>query len=254
MFLGFTGMSFLKIRNDSMNNLKPISADKQKKRDWKLEVNGHVIDDVNNMKLRSSRFGTLEYGETPQGYDSWCFEEIGGGGSVIIPYVILAPIVANVDYLDLEARQLYIGLVQQERYTTGGKAWNVPRGFLSDGETHFEAATREAGEEIGFNLAQRFRELPGNPVNWNNAFSITSGSGKGVRFYALEININELKKQPEFVDQYTFRNDVLKPVSKTGELIYSCRFIHYTDALAQPDILTLAGIGRLLPTVMSQLC
>src|SRR3989344_1136046 len=141
-----------------MNVLTTIAAENQTKRGWKLELNGEPVENVSGLRLHNDRFGTLEYGATPAGYDSWCFEEVGGGGSVIVPY-----------FVD-PSGMIYIGLVTQDRYTMGGKVENLPRGFLKGEETHFQAAQREADEEFRFNLADRFSELfPQTPTNWNSA-------------------------------------------------------------------------------------
>lgn len=234
-----------------MTVLKQIAEENQTKRGWTLVLNGQPVEHVTSLQLTNPRFGTLEYGTTPQGYDSWCFEENGGGGSVIIPYFILDrefdPVFPD------KQKELYIGLVQQDRYTMGGKVWNLPRGFLAPNENHFQAAQREAGEELGFNLAERFRALPGDPQNPNSAFFVT-GENKGVRFFGLEITSDELV----YVENghngtYKFQEDVLMPVSKTAELILGSVFVPYHHALACADMFTAAGIGRLLPEVMHKL-
>ena len=225
-----------------MTVLKQIAVKNQSKRGWTITLNGQEMIVVTSLRLHNPRFGTLEYGVTPQGYDSWCFEEVGGGGSVIVPYVIIAG-------------GLFIGLVQQDRYTMGGKVWNLPRGFLAENETHFEAAQRESGEELRFNLAERFSELPGLPANPNSAFFVTLGDGKGVRFYGLEIKVGEVESVEtiEFGNMLKLRDKALKPVSKVGELIFGCNFVPWVKALQSNDMFTAAGIGRLLPAVISKL-
>jgi len=191
----------------SISVLQPITPYEQAKRGWQLKINGVVIEVVTSFSLSHPDYGTLEYGATPQGYDSWCFSEVGGGASVIVPYTIF------------DAR-LLIGLVRQPRYTMGGEVWNLPRGFLASNETHFEAALREAREELNFNLAHRFNELPGSPANPNSTFFVTSGAGEGVRFYGLEIKEAELDKRRTPEGQTVqIRPDVPMLGTKVGELI-----------------------------------
>lgn len=226
---------FPNFRSYAVSNLQPISDDKQSKRGWQFKLNGVVVN-VSHMELTNPKFGTFEYGATPAGYDSWCFEEVGGGGSVIVPYSISA------------GGGVLIGVIEEDRYTMGGKTWNLPRGFLDSKETHFQAAKREAAEEIGFNLAERFRELPGEPANWNSAFSITRSDDKGVRFFGLEVLSDELEPA-ERPGTWRLRQGLLKPVSKTAEKIFGSLFIGYDKALKLRDLFTLAGVGRLLPTV-----
>ena len=230
---------------------KPIAEDKQGSRGWKLELNGEPVEEVTSLRLTNNSFGTLEYGATPAGYDGWCFEEKGGGGSVIVPYFVLDEV--DQDYPAAGRSQLYIGLVQQDRYTMGGLITNLPRGFLAEDETHFEAARREGGEEFRFNLADRFSELPGSPTNWNSAFAVTLGDDKGVRFFSLDIKSNEVKLADEDGGVYTLRDDVLKSVSKVGEQIFGSSFVPYTAALRSNDMFTVAGVGRLLPVIEGRL-
>ena len=135
----------------------------------------------------------------------------------------------------------------------GGKVWNLPRGGLDGNEIHFEAAKREAGEELRFNLAERFTELPGLPTNSDSAFFVTLGDDQGVRFFGLEIKSSEVELAEIDGTAYKLRDNVLKPVSKGGELIFSSSFVPYISALQSRDMFTVAGIGRLLPTVMSKI-
>jgi 8-oxo-dGTP pyrophosphatase MutT (NUDIX family) len=234
-----------------MKVLKQIADENQSKRGWTLTLNGQEVKDVTSLQLCNPRFGTLEYGATPQGYDSWCFQENGGGGSVIVPYFILDR-EFDPAFPDKQ-KELYIGLVQQDRYTMGGKVYNLPRGFLAPNENHFQAAQREAGEELGFSLTQRLLALAGDPQNPNSAFFVT-GENQGVRFFGLELTNDELVDVAEGHNStYKFRDEVLKPVSKTAELIFGSVFVHYRYALATSDMFTAAGIGRLMSTLNFEL-
>lgn len=214
----------------SKNVLGSIAT--ESKRGWILLINGvEVKTPVEHVALVNQKFGTLEYGQTPGGYDSWCFSEIGGGGSVIVPYAIIDGVV-------------YVGLVEQNRYTQGGKVWNLPRGFLSAGETHFGAAVRESGEEARFNLAERFAELDGAPGNSNSAFFVTEGSS-GVRFFRLTIREDEVEPASDGQPGYVFKRGVLVPQSKSGEQIFRSRFMTLRMATRVSDLFTRSGIAML---------
>lgn len=218
-----------------MSLLTPIPPEKQEKRGWQFQ------HQISGFQLTNPRFGTLSYGLTSAGYDGWIFEEAGGGGSVIVPYVKVKG-------------QLFIGLVQQERFTMGGKVWNVPRGFLDPGETHFEAAKRESSEELGFDLSQRFKELSGQPTNPNSAFFVT-GEGKGVRFYGLELKPTEVEKHREHPGSLQFKPGVLqpKPANKLAEQIFGSRFMPFWQAVEEADMFTLAGAARVLRVAIPKL-
>ncbi len=223
--------------------LSPISAEQQAGRGWKVDFNGKRIGYVEDLTLSHEQFGTFEYGNTPAGYDAWCFKEIGGGGSVIVPYAI-------IPHQPRSGRNgLYIGLVEQDRWTMGKSVWNVPRGFLTSGETHFQTAQREAGEELQFNFPERFVELSGEPANPNSAFFVTPPE-EGVRFYSLHIKQQELVREG---DRYKLKKDVLAPVSDTAERISRSAFFYYETALAVSDMFTIAGVGRLLGQAMPML-
>ncbi len=210
----------------------PIPDEKQEKRGWVLTVNGEVIPNVKTMELTNPRFGTISYGLTNGGWDAWAFEEIGGGGSVIVPYCII-----NDD--------LYIGVVKQFRDTQGGTIFNLPRGFLSPGENHFKAAQREAGEELRFNLKERFEPFLGAPGNPNSAFFVTEENGeKGVKFFSLKFKPEEMKKGEE-PNTFVISPELLLPETKQGELIFNSVFLHWQEVARLGDQFTLAGSFRL---------
>lgn len=222
--------------------LVDIPADKQDKRGWKVEVNGAVIAEVSRVSVSNPKFGILEYANDPAGFDRWGFHESGGGGAVIVPYVFWE-------------KNIFIGLVEQNRVNQGGKVLNVPRGFIKPGEAHFTAAKREAGEELGATLAPSVEVLPldGEPANPNSAFFETFGNSpdgapEGVKFYAI--------KFPPDAFEGTGREPVLKPgfltanpelaTKKLAEQILGSRFLHWPRALQVSDMFSVAGVGRLL--------
>lgn len=69
----------------------------------------------------------------------------------------------------------------------GGVAWNIPRGFLESGFTHFQSAVRETEEELGVkDLAGGLKDLPGEAANSNSTFFGTR-AGYGFRYYGLHV-------------------------------------------------------------------
>ncbi|MFA5935915.1 MAG: NUDIX domain-containing protein [Patescibacteria group bacterium] len=216
--------------------ITPIPAEKQEKRGWAVTLNGQTVPEVSTLEISNAKFGVVSYGNTPPGYDGWSFKEIGGGGSVIVPYV-------SIDGV------LHIGVLEQARHNQGGKVLNVPRGFLAPGESHFQAARREFSEETGHDPRKiEVIPLPGEPMNCNSAFFETAEKGEGVRFFAVHFHSNELETRDGVC---VFREGVLKSdeaskAAKLAEQILGCRFIRYEEALRLSDMFTVAGVGRLI--------
>lgn len=219
--------------------IKDIPEEFQEKRGWRVTVNGKRALNVSRVTIENPRFGELHYGLTPGGYDGWSFHEVGGGGSVIIPFAQMKG-------------ELFIGMVRQFRHNQGDEIWNVPRGFLEPNETHFEAAKREATEETGFyNRRDRLIALPGLPMNPNSAFFETK-TDEGVRIFGLRILEAELEPVPESSDlvdaamTHQFKPGILKPVSKQAEKIIDCKFSPWYTAAITSDMFTVAAIARLV--------
>lgn len=214
--------------------MEKIDKKNQAKRGWAVELDGEKVEQVAHLRLFNPRFGILEYGLTPQGYDAWSFHENGGGGSVIVPYAKIGG-------------QIFIGVVEQFRQNQGArKVLNVPRGFLAVGENHFGTAVNELEQETGVRTVE-LSLLEGSPLNPNSAFFVTE-EGEGVRFYSLEVKESELIFN-EGNDAYVFNPGVLKPISKSGELIFGCRFIPWKAAAELGDMFTVAIVARLLASL-----
>ncbi len=217
-----------------MNTLiTDIPEEKQAKRGWKVELNGQTVEQMNRVRISHPKFGELNHGLTPGGWDGWSFHEIGGGGSVTVPFSVIND-------------QLYVGVVEQNRPNQGGNVLNTPRGFLDPGEKHFEAAIREAGEELGVDdnrIEERIFRLDGDPMNPNSTFFETAEEGEGVKLFAFSVLESELQNDG---DGYIFREDSLKPASKAAEGILKCRMIPWKQAAQLGDMFTVAAVGRLL--------
>ena len=226
--------------------VSPISKEleAQAKRGWKLEVNGNEFEGpIETVRLFNSRMGVeLLYGQRPEGYDGPVLKEPGGGGAVTIPYYI-------------HQGNIYIGVVEEARPTcTDGntieRVLNVPRGFLAPGETHFETAKRELAEEVGYEpIEKRIVQLNGKPQNPNSTFFVT-GKDKGVKMYGVKLQDNELYMVKDSQDssekEFQFNKEIIKPTSRMGERIGGSKFIHWTKAVSQIDMFTVAGVARIL--------
>ncbi len=231
--------------------IKPIPEEKQAARGWKAEVNGEPVERVESIVITHPKFGTLAYGMTPGGWDGWSFHEVGGGGSVIVPFFFSGEFGGEFD-----TNSLFVGVVEQLRPNQGGKVLNCPRGFLSPGENHFQAAKRELGEETGFEpLERKLVLLPGAPTNCNSTFFETIEEGEGAKFFCIRIMASEV-----IIDHhgqtfaYRFKPGMIRadPASKAAKLaeqILGCWFIHWQEAMNLSDMWTVAAVGRLLKHV-----
>lgn len=132
------------MRKEYIPTVVPLSDEFQPRRGWKLFIDDKEIPTVHSLKLINPSIGELNYGKAQEGdFDLWRFHEIGGGGSVILPFVIVND-------------ELYVGVIKQMRPNMGGEVYCAIGGFLKSGETHFEAATRETLEELGFDPNQYY--------------------------------------------------------------------------------------------------
>lgn len=212
-----------------------IPTELQGRRDWRLELDGTMIESVGRLTLRS-RFGELSYGLTARGHDGWVFHEHAGGGAVVVPFV----------ELDGEP---HIGVVEQVRHLQGGPVLNVPRGFVDAGELHAAAARRELSEETGLGLRDRtLVDLGGAPGNPNSAFFDTRTLGEGVRFFALALAPPELELH-EGVRR--LRQDLIADgpgdrQSRLAEAIGRSRFLPWFEAAQLGDLISVAAVARLL--------
>lgn len=210
---------------------------------WVLFVNGVEVP-AREVSLVNPKFGEVRFGAAPMGgYGTWGFEEVGGGGSVLVPYVRMPD------------GNLYIGLVQQPRpFMSDTPVLNGPRGFLNLGETHFESAAREGLEEIGLDESTRVRPLLGAPGNPNSTFFITvgqnpDGSAKGIRFYGVQFTPSEVELDG---DVCRFKTGVVKPLTPSAEKIMGTVFVPWVTAMQLGCLITNAGVGRLLATIETE--
>ncbi|MFZ5364611.1 MAG: NUDIX domain-containing protein [Patescibacteria group bacterium] len=197
---------------------------------WKVFIDGKEVENACRIRIFNERFGELNYGLSPVGqFAQWAFHEIGGGGSVNVPYAIVDGI-------------LLIGVLPENRPFQGGMVENLPRGFLDPGENHFETAVRETLEEVGVDVSGRIRELSGKPVNPNSAFFETAAQGEGGMFFSVRFYDEELVEGEEI----RLDPSVVRAATMQAEKMMTVRFIPWIEAVKLGDMFTLAGIGRLL--------
>lgn len=239
--------------------IRPISEEEQQKRGWKLEVNGAIAQNVSSARLFNEKMGIeFVYGMRAEGYDGIVTHEPGGGGSVLVPYVIFDNPRASQGMLPDDI--LWVGLLEQERKTQGGKVLNLPRGYLNPGETHFETALREFAEETGYTAdVSRVQDLCGGYAqrgNPNSAYFDTSiymgdRSRDGVQYYGIEFFPNEFavtKLHPDDPPVLALKKEIVRPVENDpmAERIFSCYFYPWDVAAGIADQFTNSGFSRLL--------
>lgn len=219
--------------------IKPIPA---VPRDWKVSVDGVLLPRTNSVVIDHPKIGTLTYGETPQGYDGWAFHEEGGGGSVVLPFVILKD-------------ELFVAVVLQDRPNQGGKVLNAPRGFLDPGEDRCLGAARELAEEVGLRPSpSSIFALPGTPGNPNSTFFETWDEGEGVTFFGIEVAEDQVAYISETL---CFKPGALdrSPPAKHKQLvekIFRAQFMTWMEAAKLGDLFTNAAVARLLVHLRDQ--
>ncbi len=237
---------FVGVNPELFTELKPKDIDNP---EWLIEVDGKHIPYKEGARFFNPERG-LEYrlGRRADGFVGVIDHEPGGGGAVIVPWV-------EID------RILYVGLLKQRRVTQSitHDVWNVPRGYLDPGETHFETAKREFREETGFKRPEgRIMRLSGKPINSNSGKQDTSRVWEGAYFYRFEVLPKEITEVTVQVHQdyqdysttetkklYAFNRAVITPVSKMSEKIMGCYFLPYTFAMRVGDLFTRGIVGTL---------
>lgn len=208
---------------------------------WQLYIDGEPVDmaKVHHVALKS-KFGVMNFGADIQTHrNSFAFEEVSHGGSIIIPFVCLndRQIVTPPSHFN----QVLVGVIEQCRPKQGGVVLNCPRGFVGDSqaEDHEGGARRELNEETG--MSGQLILLPGHPLNPNSALFET-GPDDGCRVYGLCLGPNQVAVNND--GSVHVATDKLS--HDAGEIIGKCRFIPATEASELGDMFTVAGVCRLL--------
>lgn len=215
---------------------------------WELYINGEKVDmsKVQHIAIKS-KFGTVNFGiEAASGYNMFSYREVGLGGSVTIPFVLLNKDGKIVEQIS-QATDILVGVVEQNRPKQGGQVQNCPRGFLaSEKETHQEAADRELQQETGFK-GNTF-ELPGRPMNCNSALVETDKDG-GVRFFAIQMSGKNLTMVDGKLEIPETQESIPE---KTAEMIGKCQFISIWEAIQLGDGFTNVAAARLAGWIKTQ--
>jgi ADP-ribose pyrophosphatase YjhB (NUDIX family) len=208
---------------------KAIPTEVPREKRWDIRCSRDEYGVINILQL-SSDYGKLTYGLRPEGYSSWVFIPSGGGGVIILPYVI------SVN------AELLVGLIREKRANMGEESmWCGIGGFLNPGETHREAQVREFVEETGFLEAMQSEELPGLPINADRAFYVADPQkGEGVHAYCIRILDGELEADGNC---FKFKDSVLRP---DFEKVNEVRFFPWKKAVQiTADGLALAALAKL---------
>lgn len=234
--------------------IRPLTREDEKKRGWRVELTigddnvADITSLTSGLRLYNEKMGIeLRYGMRAEGYDGILFHEPGGGGSVLIPFV-------------LHRGGLFIGLVEEPRRNMGGNVLDAPGGFLDPGETHFETATREFEEEAGVGAeVNKVIDLGpyAEPANSNRAIVDTSREGEGAHFYALEFTRNQVDGayDPTYnTPIFLLKKSVINPKQgdKTAEKIFGCRFYPWHIAATRSDLFANAMFSRLFTYLVKE--
>lgn len=193
---------------------------------WEFHPDNDPEGNLKGFRL-TSRFGTLCYGKSPAGnYDTWWFEEIGGGGACTLPYAV-----------DPSTGKTFVGLLAQRRplQDENEPVLGVPRGFIKAGETHDEAAVREYQEETGDVSSPVVVRLQGDGANPNNAFFDTRGGG--VQFFAVQVPWAQLKENPSGEGLVYNKDEITEEQRLEG--IERCVFV-------ESDMRRIAALGDMM--------
>lgn len=136
---------------------------------WTHRNEGHHI-------VVNSRFGQLEVGMVPgASWDQWLFRENNGGGSLVIGYI-------------RQDGQLKVMMLKAPRFNLVGDGddYELPGGFVDDGETKLVTAIREMLEETD-QLANP-EPVQGRGYVGNRAFFQLAGEDEGTSVFAFELS------------------------------------------------------------------
>lgn len=204
--------------------MKPVPT--EKKAGWDVSAEKDETGRIVSVVMKS-KYGTVTYGERPEGFDGWVFEESGGGGAVTLPFF-------------KKDGKLYVGLLKESRLNMGGETLCIMGGFVDPGESHDQAQVREADEESDLKT-EKAAELPGLPMNSNRLFFVADPKkGEGIHAYALGIHKDMVEERDGLI---VFKERFLSIHPKAKNVI----FMEWQKAIAESaDIIALATIGRLV--------
>ena len=209
--------------------ITPVPTDKDPK--FTVEITKDILGDGRiSMVVMKSPFGTLSYGWRPEGngFDGWIWEETGGGGAITLPYFYLG-------------RQLFVGLIKENRLNMGGEALCILGGFIDLGESHKKAQAREAKEEADLETIKA-KKIPGLPMNSNRLyFAADPNKDEGLHAYANEMSDEMMERNKD--GWIIFRSEFLSLHPKAKNMV----FMPWQKAIKESaDVMAVATIGRLV--------
>lgn len=213
--------------------LGPENVEQLEKNHWNISLNGGESSPLGkeiNLVQISSDFGVLTIGRRPEGYPGWSFREIGGGGSVTIPFAVSPE------------GELLVGLALEDRQNLGGPTWCAIGGFVQPGQSHAEAQKQKLCEKAHVCGKESFA-LDGLPFISNRLFFVGDAKkDEGVHGFALEISYDDLELDREK------GNWSIKPGAITGyKKPENVRLFKYEEAVAiTPDVFFLSMAARLI--------
>ena len=214
------------------------------------------ITHVAQLRVTGSSFGEFRYGLHPAGYGTWVFYEKGGGGAVVVPYIVWG-------------NELYIGLVEQERpfQNRRRKVPNVPRGFLKAELDHLQTAKQEGAEEMMITVGSfeteetkgdfrvRLHAIPAHPGNPNSTFFIHDAErNEGIHFFGVEyLNAGVTadfftSDKPWNIRFRIAQNLSIRYAPENERLLEQIRgltFVHWIVAAQVGDMMTNSSVARL---------
>ena len=215
-----------------------------------------LITQVSQLRVSSPSFGELRYGLHPAGYCTWAFYEKGGGGSVVVPYIVWGD-------------ELYVGLVEQMRpfQDQHRTVPNVPRGFLKEELDHLQTAMQEGAEEMMVTVGSfeteetngdfrvRLHAIPAHPATPNSTFFIQDADrSEGIHFFGVEyLNAGVhadffTNDKPWDIRFRIAQNLAIRYAPEHEKLLEQIRgltFVHWIVAAQVGDMMTNTSVARL---------
>ncbi|MEK7514452.1 MAG: NUDIX domain-containing protein [Patescibacteria group bacterium] len=167
-------------------------------------------------------------GTRPEGWQGLLYREVGGGGSVTVPWV------------RMENGDILVGMVHEKRPNMGeSPVWCAIGGMITPGETREQARLREGEEESGMKTHDA-HFLPGPGVVQDRLFYIANiEKGEGVQCFGKEYSMDILEPAGESVWRPKLGTINHKKESLT-------HFFHLQDAaLMTSDSLMMSAILKL---------
>lgn len=167
--------------NDTQNSamlLKPMLEDypADATPGWTHQDDGHHV-------FVNPRFGQLEIGTVPgKSWDQWLFHENNGGGSLVIGFT-------------LRSIQLSVMMLRANRFNLVGENddYELPGGFVDNGETKLVTAVRELLEETDTLANSSLKPVSGRGYVGNRAFFQLNGEDEGTSVFAFELSPEQVE-------------------------------------------------------------